>query len=148
MNDQKQKTWFIFREDMGVVTRSTPLSLSLNGTLSFHYSLQIGEMAESFWCLYVSAPIEMQAKYKVVLLWNHTVVCKLGTLIGYWVVGVFFALGVEKGLRRGKCRLVKMSYLSRDKIGKTGKYLGDGKIRKNKKTEEHLFLKISTLSKK
>ena len=69
-------------------------------------------------------------------------------MIGYWVVGVFFALGVEKGLRRDKCILVKMPYLSRDKIGKTGKYLGDDKIRKNKKIEEHLFLKISTLSKK
>ena len=72
--------------------------------------------------MYVSAPIEMQAKYKVVLLWNHTVLCKPGALIGYRVFRVSFALGVEKGLRRDKCRLVKMSYLSRGKIGKTGKY--------------------------
>ena len=67
-----------------------------NRALSFHYSLQIGEMAESFPCVYVSTPVEMQAKYKVVLLWNHTVVCKLDTLIGYWLVGVSFTLGVEK----------------------------------------------------
>ena len=81
----------------------------------------------------------MQAKYKVVLLWNHTVVCKPGALIGYRVVGVSFALGVEKGLRRDKCRLAKMSYL----------YRGKGKIRKkNKKIEERLLLQISTLSKK
>ena len=65
----------------------------------------------------------MQAKYKVVLLWNHTVVCKPGTLIGYRVVSVSFALGVEKGLRRDKCRLAKMSYL----------YRGKGKIRKKQK---------------
>ena len=90
----------------------------------------------------------MQAKYKVVLLWNHTVVCKSGALIGYRVFGVSFALGVEKGLRRVKCRLVKMSYLVRGKIGKTGKYWGNGKIRKSKKIEERLFLQISTLSKK
>ena len=70
-----------------------------NGALSFHYSLWIGKMAESFRHVYVSAPIEVQAKYKVVLLWNHTVVCKLGALISYRVVGVSFALGVEKGLR-------------------------------------------------
>ena len=67
-----------------------------NGVLSFHYSLQIGKMVESFRCVYVSAPIEMQAKYKVVLLWNHTFVCKPDTLIGYQVAGVSFALGVEK----------------------------------------------------
>ena len=72
-------------------------------------------MAESFRCVYVSAPIEMQAKYKVVLLWNHTVVCKPGALIGYRVFGVFFALGVEKGPRRDKWRLAKMSYLPRVK---------------------------------
>ena len=57
----------------------------------------------------------MQAKYKVVLLWNHTVVCKPGALIGYRVFGVSFALGVEKGPRRDKWRLVKMSYLPRVK---------------------------------
>ena len=32
-------------------------------------------------------------------MWNHTVVCKPDTLIGYQLVGVFFALRVEKGLR-------------------------------------------------
>ena len=93
-----------------------------NGALSFHYSLRIGEMAESFRCVNVSAPIEMQAKCKVVLLWNDTVVCKPGALIGYRVFGVSFALGVKKGLGRDKCRLVKMPYLPRGKIGKTGKY--------------------------
>ena len=77
-------------------------------------------MTESFRRVYVNAPIEMQTKYKVVLLWNHTVVCKPGALIGYRVVDVSFALGGEKGLVRDKCRLVKMSYLSRGKIGKTG----------------------------
>ena len=56
-------------------------------------------MAESFRCVYVSGPIEMQAKCEVVLLWKHTAVCKPGTLIGYQVVGISFALGVEKGLR-------------------------------------------------
>ena len=81
-------------------------------------------MAELFQRVYVSAPIEMQPKYKVVLFWNHTVVCKPGALIGYQVFGVSFTLGVEKGLRRHKCRLVKMSYLSRGKVGKTGKYRG------------------------
>ena len=70
-----------------------------NGALSFYYSLRIGKMAESFRCVYVSGPIEMQAKCEVVLLWKHTVVCKPGTLIGYQVVGISFALGVEKGLR-------------------------------------------------
>ena len=90
-------------------------------------------MAESFRRVYVSASIEMKAKYKVVLLWNDTNVCKPGALIGYRIAGVSFALGVEKGLRRDKCRLVKMSYLSRGKIGKTGKYRGNGKARKNKK---------------
>ena len=75
----------------------------------------------------------MNAKYKVVLLGNDTDVCKPGALTGYRIVGVSFALEVEKGLRRDKCRLVKMSYLSRGKIGKTGKYRGNGKARKNKK---------------
>ena len=119
-----------------------------NGALSFHYSVRIGEMAESFRRVYVSAPIEMQVKYKVVLLWNHAVVCKPSALIGYRVVGVSFALRLEKGLRRNKCRLAKMSYLSRGKIGKTGEYRGNGKIRKNKEIQERLFLQISTLSKK
>ena len=73
--------------------------------------------------------------------------CKPGALIGYRVVGVSFALGVEKGLRRDKCKLVKMSYLSRGKLGKTGKYRRNGKIRKNKKIEERLFLQILKLKK-
>ena len=85
-------------------------------------------MAESFRRLYVSASIKMKAK-----LWNDTNACKAGALIGYRIVGVSFALGVEKGLRQDKRRLVKMSYLSRGKIGKTGKYRGNGKARKNKK---------------
>ena len=118
-----------------------------NGALSFHYSLPIGEIAESFRRMYVSALIEMHGKYKVVLLWNHTVLSKPGTLIGYRVVGVSFALGVEKVLRQDKCRLVKVSYLSRCKINKTEKYRGNGKIRENKKIKERLFLKISTLLK-
>ena len=59
-------------------------------------------MAESFRRVYVSASIELKAKYKVVLLWSDTYVCKPGALIGYRVVGVSFALGVEKGLRRDK----------------------------------------------
>ena len=84
-------------------------------------------MAESFRRLYVSASIKMKAK-----LWNDTNVCKAGALIGYRIVGVSFALGVEKGLRRDNCRLIKMSYLSRGKIGKTRKYRGNGKIRTNK----------------
>ena len=90
-------------------------------------------MVESFRRVYVSAPLEMKAKYKVVLLWTDINICKPGALIGYWIVGVSFAFGVEKGLRRDKCRLVKMFYLSRGKIGKTGKYWGNGKTRKNKK---------------
>ena len=98
-------------------------------------------MTESFRRVYVSASIEMQAKYKVALLWNPTVVCIPGTLIGYWIVGASFVLGVEKGRRGDKCRLVKMFYLSRGKISKTVKYLGNGKIRKNKKIEERLLLK-------
>ena len=61
-------------------------------------------------------------------------------MIGYRIVGVSIAFGVEKGLRRDKCRLVKISYLSRGKIGKTGKYQENGKTRKNKKIEKHLFL--------
>ena len=126
---------------------STP-SPVYNGALSFLYSLRIGEMAESFWRMYVNAPIKMQPKYKVVLLWNYTIVCKPSNLIGYQVVGVSFALGVGKELQRDKCRLAKMSYLSRSKISKTGKYHGNGKIIKNKKIEERLFLQISTLSKK
>ena len=69
------------------------------GASLFHYSLRIGKMTESFWRVYVSVPIEMQAKYKVVLLWNHTVVCKPGTWIGYRVAGVAFRLAVEKGPR-------------------------------------------------
>ena len=124
---------------------SSATSPVYNGALLFHYSLRIGEMEESLRGVYVSAPIEMQAKYKVVLLWNHTVVCKPSALNGYRVVGVSFARGVEKGLRRDKYRLVKMSYLSRSKTGKTGKYRGNCKIRK--KIEERLFLQISTLSK-
>ena len=118
-----------------------------NGASSFHYSLWIGEMAEWFWCVYVSAPIEMQAKYKVVLSWNHTIVCKPGALICYRIFGVSFSLEVEKGLRRDKCRLVKTSYLPYGKISKTWKYRENGKIRKSKKIEECLFLQISTLSK-
>ena len=82
------------------------------------------------------------------LLWNHTAVCKPCTLFGYRVFGVSFALGVGKGLRQNKCRLVKMSYLSCGKISKLRKYWGNSKIRKNKKIQEHLFLQISTLSKK
>ena len=97
----------------------------------FHFSLRTGKMADSF--LYVRAPIEMKAKYKAVLLCNDIHVCKPGALIGYRIVGVSFALGVEKGTSRDKCRLVKMSYLSRGKVGKTGKYRGNGKSRKNKK---------------
>ena len=43
-----------------------------------------------------------------------------------------------------------MPYLSRSKIGRTGKYWGNGKIKtkQNKKIEGRLFLKISALSKK
>ena len=41
-----------------------------------------------------------------------------------------------------------MSYLPRVNIRKTGKYRGNSKIRKSKKTEERLFLQISILSKK
>ena len=78
----------------------------------FHFSLRTGEMAESFGHMYVNATIEMKAKYKVVLLWNDTNVCKPGALTQHWIVDVSFASGVEKGLRRDKCRLVKMS--SRD----------------------------------
>ena len=99
----------------------------------FHVSLRTGEMAESFQHVYISAPIEMKAKYKVVLLQNDTDVCKPGALIGYRSVGVSFALGVEKGMRRDKYRVVKMFCLSRGKIGKTGKYRGNGKTRKSKK---------------
>ena len=90
----------------------------------FYFQLWTREMAESFRRVYVSASIEMKAKHKVVLLWNDTDVCKPGALIGYRIDGVSFALGVEKGRRRDKRRLVKMSYLSRGKIGKTGKYRG------------------------
>ena len=88
----------------------------------------------------------MEAKYKVAQLWNHTVVCKFGTLIGYLVAGVFFGLVVGKGLKQDKCRPVKMSYLSRDKIGKTGKYWETVKSEKQKKKniEGHLFLQIPT----
>ena len=78
---------------------------------------------------------------------NHTVARKPGALIGYRVIGVSFALAIEKGLCRDKLRLVKMSYLSCRKIGKTGKYRGNGKIRENKNLEERLFDQISTLSK-
>ena len=74
--------------------------------------------------------------------------CKSGALIGYQVVGVCFVPEVENEMRRDKYRLVKISYLSRGKIGKTGKYRGNGKIRKNKKMEERLFLQNSTLSNK
>ena len=87
-------------------------------------------MTESFRREYVSALIEMK---KVVLLWNDTDMCKPDALTGYRIVGVSFPLGVEKGLRRDKCRLVKMSNLSRGKIGKTGKYRGNGKTRKSKR---------------
>ena len=38
----------------------------------FHFSLRTGKMAESFRRVYVSAPIEMKAQYKVILLWNDT----------------------------------------------------------------------------
>ena len=74
---------------------SAPLPV-YNGALSFHYSLRIAKMAESFRRVYVSPPIKMQPKYKVILLWNHTVVCKPGVLIFYWVVGVSFAFGIKK----------------------------------------------------
>ena len=47
----------------------------------FHFSLRTGEMTESFQRVYVSVPIEMKAKYKVILLWNDTDVCKPGALI-------------------------------------------------------------------
>ena len=90
----------------------------------------------------------MNAKYKVVLSGNDTDVCKPGALTGYRIVGVSFALEVEKGLRRDKCRFVKMTYLFCGKIGKTGKYRETVKLEKNKKAEECLFLQISTLSKK
>ena len=93
----------------------------------FHFWLRTSKMAESFRRLYVSASIKMKAK-----LWNDTNVCKAGALIGYRIAGVFFTLGVEKGLRWGKCRLVKMFYLSRGKIGRTRKYRGNGKTRKKK----------------
>ena len=74
---------------------STPLPV-YNGALSFHYSLQIGKMAESFRGVYVSPPIKMQSKYKVNLLWNHAVVYKPDALIFYWVVSVSFAFGIKK----------------------------------------------------
>ena len=77
---------------------SAPSSV-YSGALLFHYPLRVGKMTESFWHVYVSVPIEMQAKYKVVLLRNHTVLCKPSTWIGYRVAGVSFALAVEKGLR-------------------------------------------------
>ena len=123
----------IFIDFLIFVLSSSAPSPVYNEALSFHYSLWIDEMVESFWCVYVRVPIAMQAKYKVILLWNHTVVCKPGTLIGYWVFGVSFSLGVEKGLRRDKCRLAKMSYLPFGKIGKTGKYWEMVKSEKAKK---------------
>ena len=64
---------------------------------------------------------------------------KPGALIGYQIVGVSFAPGVEKGLKQDKYRLVKISYLSRGKIGKTGKYYGNGKIRKKQKSRGALI---------
>ena len=107
-------------------------------------------MVESFRRVYVSAPIKMEAKNKVAQLWNHTVVCKFGTLLGYLVAGVSFALVVEKGLTQDKSRPVKISYLSRDKIGKTGKYRETVKSEKQKKNRGtlvpsnfNLFLQIS-----
>ena len=68
-----------------------------NRALSFYYSLCIGKMVESFRRVYVNAPIKTQAKYKVVMLWNHTVVSNHTVVFN------------KKGLRRGKCRLVKLS---------------------------------------
>ena len=90
-------------------------------------------MAESFWRVYVSVPVEIKPKYKFVLLWNDTDVCKADALIVYRIVSVSFALGIEKWLEQDKRRLVKMSYLSRGKIGKTRKYRGNGKTWQNKK---------------
>ena len=87
----------------------SPAPSSVNSRGLFHFSLRTGEMAESFRRVHVSVPIEMKAKYKVILLWNDTDVCKACALIGYRIVGVSFALGIEKRLRQDKCRLVKMS---------------------------------------
>ena len=75
---------------------SAPFLPVYNGALPFQYSLRIGKMAESLRRVYESPPIEIQPKYKVILLWNHTVVCKPGALIVYWVVGVSFAFGIKK----------------------------------------------------
>ena len=69
------------------------------------------------------------------LLWNHTTVCKPGTLFGYWVVGVSFTLGVGKGLRQDKCRFVRMPYLSRGKISKLRRYQGNGEKSEKTKTK-------------
>ena len=43
-------------------------------------------MAKSFRRVYVSAPIEMRAKHKVVLLQNGTDVCETAALTGYRIV--------------------------------------------------------------
>ena len=52
-----------------------PSPAPVNNTALFHFSLRTGEMAESFRRVYVSVPIKMKAKYKVVLLWNDIDVC-------------------------------------------------------------------------
>ena len=103
---------------------ASPAPSPVHNRALFYFPLWTREMAESFRRVYISASIEMKAKHKVVLLWNDTDMCKPGALIGYRIDGVSFALGVEKGLRRHKRRLVKMSYLSRGKIGRTRKYRG------------------------
>ena len=94
----------------------------------------------------------MQPIYIVILLWNHTAVCKPGALIVYRVLSVFFASGIKKGLRWNKRRHIKISYLSRGKIGRTGKYWSNSKIKTKQKNppkiEKCLFLQISSLSKK
>ena len=111
----------------------SPLPSPVYNRALCHVLLSTGKIAKSFRHVYISASIEMKAKYKVVALWNDTDVCKPGALIGCRIVVVSFALGVEKGLRRDKCRLVKMLCLFRGKIGKTGKYRGNGKTRNKTK---------------
>ena len=64
-------------------------------------------------------------------------------MIGYGIVGVSIAFGVEKGLRRDKCRLLKMYYLSR---GKSVKQENIGETVKPEKTKNRGALLPSNLN--
>ena len=110
------------------------LHLHLSITERYHFTIH-GGLAK---CGIIPARVRKCTNRKASKIQSRSVVesyCwvytwHLDSLLGCWC---FLCTWSRKRRRRDKCRLVKISYLSRGKISKTVKCLGNGKIRKKQK---------------